>query len=94
MASSAINIKPSNYDGYYARAKALMDANNFEEALVDTQHALDKVRLQQKYQKISGDVKETLSRLSDELSKRVATDGYQSVAGERSYRHHGETTDL
>lgn len=93
MASSAISIKPNNYDGYYARAKALMDANSLEEALLDTQNAQDKVRLQQKYQKISTEVKETLARLAEELSKRVSTESYQST-GERSYRHHAETTDL
>lgn len=70
-----------------------MEANNFSDALADTQLALDKVKLQQKYQKVSTDVKETLSRLCEELNKRVAADGYQTVP-ERSYRHHAETTDL
>lgn len=87
---SSISIKPNNYEGYYARAKALMKANNFVDALADTQLALEKVKLQQKYQKISAEVKETLSQLCEELSKRVASDGYQTA----SYRHHAETTDL
>lgn len=92
LATSAISIKPNNYDGYYARSKALMEANNFSDALADTRQALDKVRLQQKYQKISVEVKETLSRLEDELTKQVAADAYQAIP-ERP-RHHAETTDL
>lgn len=63
-----------------------MEANNFSDALADTQQALEKVKLQQKYQKISTEVKETLSRLMEELEKRVTTD--------RSYRHGEEITDL
>lgn len=70
-----------------------MEANNFDDALADTQQALDKVKLQQKYQKISAEVKETLGRLCEELSKRAGADGYQTIA-DRSYRHHAETTDL
>lgn len=94
LASSAITIKPNNYDGYYARAKALMEAHNFNDALNNTQEALEKVKLQQKYQKISAEVKETLSRLSEELGKRVAADNYQATT-ERSYRHQADkTTDL
>lgn len=68
-----------------------MEANNFSEALSDTQLALDKIKLQQKYQKISTDVRETLMRLCDELSKRV-DESYQTIP-ERNFRRH-ETTDL
>lgn len=64
-----------------------MEANNFEEAFADTRTALDKVKLQQKYQKISAEVKETLNRLMEELGKHVLT------FNER-LRHQGETTDL
>lgn len=92
LASSAISLKPNNYDGYYARAKASMEANNFSDALADTQQALEKVKLQQKYQKVSLEVKETLSRLCDELNKRVDVDKYHTIP-EGSYRH-AETTDL
>lgn len=87
LASSAITIKPNNYDGYYARAKALMEANNLTEAFADTQLALEKVKLQQKYQKISTEVKETLNRLCEELNKRVGADHV-------IHRQHAETTDL
>lgn len=70
-----------------------MEANNFKDALADTQQALEKVTLQQKYQKISSEVKDTLSRLLDELGKRVAVDNYQPVSS-RSFRANEETTDL
>lgn len=70
-----------------------MEAKNFSDALADTQQALDKAKLQQKYQKISTEIRDTLARLSEELGKRVAADEYQTIA-ERSYRHQNETTDL
>lgn len=71
LASSAISIKPNSYDGYYARAKASMEAKNFSNALADTQKALEKVKLQQEYQNVSVEVKETLMRLCDELNKQI-----------------------
>lgn len=75
-----------------------MEANNLEEALIETQRALDKVKLQQKYQKVSTDVCETLTRLHTELQKLVATDDhYQTIPDNRIYQrqsHHAETTDL
>lgn len=72
-----------------------MEANNLEEALLDTQRAIEKVKIQQKYQKVSTDVIETLSRLYEELSKIVENSNYQTIP-ERVYRqsHHAETTDL
>ena len=97
LATTAISIRPNNYDGYYARAKAMMEANNLEGALIDTQRALDKVKLQQKYQKISSEVFDTLNRLRMELNRHVinADDHYQTIPDERiSMRHHAETTDL
>lgn len=77
----------------------MMEANNLEEALIDTQRALDKVNLQQKYQKISSEVFDTLNRLRIELNKHVisADDHYQTIPDERiSIRqsHRAETTDL
>jgi tetratricopeptide (TPR) repeat protein len=99
LATTAISIKPNNYDGYYARAKALMEANNLNEALIETQRALDKVKLQQKYHKVSSDVLETLTRLSTELEKLCVAndDHYQTIPDNRNYQrqsHHAETTDL
>lgn len=75
-------IRPNNYDGYYARAKASLEGHNFEEAINDTRTALEKLKLQQKYQKISTDVQDTLNRLYDELKKQLL-----------NYQSH-ETTDL
>jgi tetratricopeptide (TPR) repeat protein len=102
LATRAIAIKPNNYDGYYARAKGLMEANNLEEAFIDTQRALDKVKTQQKYHKISSDVIETLSRLHTELSKHVNSNEienhYQTIPDDSIYHqrqsYHAETTDL
>lgn len=71
-----------------------MDANSLEEALVDTERALEKVKLQQKYQKISSDVFDTLNRLRVELNKHVVNDDhYQTIPDDRIYQRH-ETTDL
>jgi hypothetical protein len=96
LASSAISIKPNNYDGYYARAKALMEASSLEDALMDTQRALDKVKLQQKYQKISVDVLETLNRLYEELNRLTANAGDYQTIPDRIYNRqsHAEITDL
>lgn len=66
-----------------------MESNNFADALVDTRLAVDKVKHQQKYQKISTDVKDTLNRLLDELSKVVAEGEYQTLPSRAN-----ETTDL
>lgn len=74
-----------------------MEANNLEEALADTQRALEKVKLQQKYQKISADVLETLSRLQTELEKHVLPDDHYQTIPDKIYQrqsHHAETTDL
>jgi hypothetical protein len=73
-----------------------MEANNVEEALSDTKRALEKVKLQQKYQKVSTEVIETLTRLHDELSKHVDGADYQTIPDRTYHRqsHHAETTDL
>lgn len=73
-----------------------MEANNLDEALNDTKRALEKVKLQQKYQKISSDVIETLTRLHDELTKLVENADYQTIPDRTYHRqsHHAETTDL
>lgn len=71
-----------------------MEANNFTEALADITQALEKVKLQQKYQKVSPEVKETLARLYDELSKRVDVESYHTDPDASYRQHHAETTDL
>lgn len=74
-----------------------MEANNLGEALIDTRRALDKVKLQQKYQKVSTEVITTLTRLSNELEKHVTNseDHYQTIPENRIYQsNHAEITDL
>jgi hypothetical protein len=73
-----------------------MEANNLEDALNDTRRAIEKVKLQQKYQKISTDVIETLNRLNNELAKLVDGSDYQTIPDRIYHRqsHHAETTDL
>lgn len=56
-----------------------MESNNFTDALADTQQALEKVKLQQKYQKVSQEVFETLTRLKEELAKRVDIEKYPTT---------------
>ena len=70
-----------------------MEANNVEEALNDTRAALEKVKLQQKYQKVSADVLDTLTRLHDQLAENV---DYQTIPDRIYHRqsNHAETTDL
>lgn len=94
LASSAIEIKPNSYDGYYARSKALMEMNNFEEAVVDAKSALEKAHKQQ----ISADIAETLEKLYEELVLKLQYNS--SVNFRKSIDHNGvleishEVTDL
>lgn len=64
----------------------MMEASNFAEALVDTRQALDKIKHQQKYQKISSDVTATLNELEKVL--------LEQVNDQRTHRYKEETTDL
>ncbi|XP_055610896.1 protein TANC2 isoform X2 [Uranotaenia lowii] len=64
LAGQAIDIKPNAYDGYYARAKALMEYGNFGEALKDAGTALTKS------QATSIEIRDTLTRLHSDLQKR------------------------
>lgn len=63
-----------------------MEASNFAEALADTRQALDKIKHQQKYQKISSDVTATLNELEKVL--------LEQVNDQRTHRYKEETTDL
>lgn len=60
----AIELKPQSYDGYYARAKALLEVNNISDAFRDAKHALERSKNQ------SIEIKDALIRLHDDLSKR------------------------
>jgi tetratricopeptide (TPR) repeat protein len=102
LATSAIELKPNNYDGYYARAKGLLEVNDFDKALIDARTALEKVKLQQKYQHLSTDVTETLIRLYDELSKKcdlsetltINESDYRQSIDHNRYDLNHEITDL
>ncbi|XP_041760592.1 protein TANC2 isoform X3 [Anopheles merus] len=64
LARQAIEIKPSAYDGYYARAKALMEQGSYGEALRDASAALARA------QPTTAEIRETLTRLHGDLQKR------------------------
>lgn len=73
LATQAIELKPNNYDGYYARAKALLEVGDIHEALKDAKHALERSKNQ------SIDIKDALIRLHDDLSKRSLTSSRHAV---------------
>lgn len=64
LAAQAIELKPNNYDGFYARAKALMEVGNIAAALLDAKAALDRSATQ------TVEIKTALLRLHDDLEKR------------------------
>lgn len=64
LASQAIDLRPDNYEGYYARAKALMEVDSADDALRDAKLALDKAA------NASMDIQKILQRLQSDLSQR------------------------
>uniref|UniRef100_A0A336KHD6 CSON010478 protein n=1 Tax=Culicoides sonorensis TaxID=179676 RepID=A0A336KHD6_CULSO len=64
LATQAIELKPHSYDGFYARAKALLEVNNIADALKNAKNALERSKNQ------SIEVKDALIRLHEELTKR------------------------
>ncbi|XP_053671068.1 protein TANC2 [Anopheles nili] len=64
LARQAIEIKPNAYDGYYARAKALMEQGSYSDALKDASAALARA------QPTTAEIRETLTRLHGDLQKR------------------------
>lgn len=73
LAAQAIDIKPNNYDGFYARSKALLEYGNFEEALKDAKSAIDRSK------NTSVDIRETLSRLHEDLTKKLINNHRRSA---------------
>lgn len=70
MASLSIELRPDNYEGYYARAKAFMELNDIDAALNDAQEAINKSI------NASVDIQQVLVRLQKELYQRsVASNG-------------------
>lgn len=79
LASVAIDLRPDNYEGYYARAKAFMELNDIDAALIDAQEAINKSV------NASVDIQQILVRLQDELYQRsVASNGQlaESTSGD------------
>lgn len=75
LASAAIGLRPDNYKGYYARAKAFMELNNIEEAINDAREAVNKSV------NASVDIQQDLLQLQKELYQRsIATNVEQIVA--------------
>lgn len=75
LASLAIDLRPNNYEGYYARAKAFMELNNIDGALNDAREAINKSV------NASVDIQQILLRLQNELYQRsIATNNGQLVA--------------
>lgn len=79
LAAESIELRPDNYEGYYARSKAHMELNHFEEALHDAKLAVEKSG------NAGGDIQKILARLQDELTQRCLV----HMAGEVT-----DTTDL
>lgn len=70
MASVAIDLRPDNYEGYYARSKAFMELNDIDAALNDAQEAITRSV------NASVDIQQILLRLQQELyQKSVASNG-------------------
>lgn len=80
LAAQAIELKPQNYDGYYARAKASMEVGNLTDALFDARSAVERSKTQ------SPEIKEALTRLHTDLAKRCT-----EISAEPKYT---ELTDL
>lgn len=64
LADQAIEMRPENYEGYYARAKAHLDNQDVAAASKDTATAIE-------YAKHSSiEIKKVLLRLQEELNQR------------------------
>lgn len=64
LATSAIDLRPDNYEGYYARAKAFMELNNIDEALNDAREAVNRSVT------AAVDIQQILLRLQNDLYQR------------------------
>ncbi|XP_050543251.1 protein TANC2 isoform X2 [Daktulosphaira vitifoliae] len=71
FAEKVIKLRPTSYEAYYARAKALKDLRRFEDALADIKEA---VRL---VPPGSSDIRHVLFRLKDDIQNKLALE--QSV---------------
>lgn len=72
LAAQAIELKPNNYDGFYARAKALMEVGNTRAALSDAKSALERAVNQ------TIEIKTALIRLHGDLEKKCLQESTDS----------------
>ncbi|XP_025416636.1 protein TANC2 isoform X4 [Sipha flava] len=80
FAEKVLKLKPSSFEAYYARAKALKDLRRFEDALADIQEA---VRL---VPPGNSDIRHVLFRLRDDVLNKLTLDALNPEnAGPSSY---------
>lgn len=65
LAGQSIELRPDNYEGYYARAKAHLEVNNIADALLDANQAIETSK------NASIDIKKILLRLQEDLQQRA-----------------------
>lgn len=75
LSSQAIEIKPDNYDGYFARSKAYLEFGNLSEALRDAKLAV------QKSNSTTPEIKNTLLLLHDNIIQKqfIQIEGTENV---------------
>ncbi|XP_050420665.1 protein TANC2 isoform X3 [Adelges cooleyi] len=68
FAEKVMQLRPTSYEAYYAKAKALKDLRRFEDALADIQEAIRLVPPG------NSDIRHVLFRLKDDIANRLALD--------------------
>lgn len=84
LATSAIELKPDTYEGYFARAKAYLENGSITEALKDSKMSIEKAV------NTSSDTKKILIRFQDDLSQRPPSINTKNIYVNESI----DTTDL
>ncbi|XP_063983785.1 protein TANC2 isoform X2 [Diachasmimorpha longicaudata] len=69
LADEALNIRPSSYEAFYARAKARVDLGHYEDALIDVQEALQIAPVNNRQDR------RVLCALKDEIVSRIEGTG-------------------
>lgn len=75
LADEALNLKPSSYEAYYARAKARIDIDFLDEALADAQEALHIIPLHNR------EDRRVLTAMRDEIISRLEGSGMGTSKG-------------
>lgn len=86
LAAQSIELRPENYEGYYARSKAYMELERLDEALFDARMALERSA------GASADIQKILVRLQDDLEQRRNARSQQQLVPSSS--ESVDTTDL